>query len=62
MPFPPMFILYIDVNYIIENIEQFCQGKDVQDPLIKRDAGVKPFAPRFMNECQKDVGYHFSST
>jgi hypothetical protein len=62
MPFPSMFILYIDVNYIIEDTKQFCQGEDARDPLIKRDAREKSFAPRFMNECQKDVGYHFSST
>ena len=62
MPFPLMFILYIDVNYIIEDAKQYCQGKDVQDSFIKWDAAAKPLASRFMNECQQDVDYHFSST
>jgi hypothetical protein len=49
MPFPLIFILYIDVNYIIEDTKQSCQGKDVQDSFIKRDAAAKPFASCFMN-------------
>jgi hypothetical protein len=62
MLFTYIYSKNIYANYSIEDTERYCQGKDVQDLLIKQDAGVKPFAPRFMNECQKDVSYHFSST
>ncbi len=53
MPFPSMFILYIDVNYIIADTEEFCQGKDVQGVrFIFLHGGGKP----------PPWGYHFSST
>jgi hypothetical protein len=57
-----IYMMNIDATYIIGDVELFCQGKDVLNPLIKRDATAFAVASRFMNECQRNMDYHFSST